>query len=110
MIESYAFGRMIINKKEYLNDLVIFPDRIVSNWWRDQGYLLQMDDLKEVFAAKPKILIVGTGFSGLMKVDLDVRRYCMETGIKLMDSLTEKAVQDYNRLSGPGVVAAFHLC
>ncbi len=110
MIESYSFGRMIINRKEYLNDLVIFPDRIVSNWWRDEGYLLQNADLAEVFAAKPKILIIGTGYSGMMKVSQEVRRYCMENDIKLIDALTEKAVQEYNRLSGPGVVAAFHLC
>ena len=109
MIESYSFGRMIIDGKEYLNDLIIFPRRIKAHWWRDEGHLLQPEDLEEAFAAKPKLLIIGTGFSGVMKVDYKVKRYCMENDIKLIEEPTSKAVQEYNRNMGPGVVAAFHL-
>jgi hypothetical protein len=109
MIESYSFGRIIIDGKEYLNDLIVFQNRIKAHWWRDEGHLLQPEDLEEVFATKPKVIIIGTGFSGVLKVDYKVKRYCMENDIKLIEEPTSKAVQEYNRLAGNDVVAAFHL-
>jgi hypothetical protein len=109
MIESYEFGRIIINGKEYLNDVILFPDHLQTKWWRDEGHLLQMKDLEEVFATNPKILIVGCGHSGVMKIDPQVREYCKMNDIKLIDMPTGRAIQEYNRLSGPGVIGAFHL-
>jgi len=35
MIESYSFGQMVIDGQEYTSDLIIFPDRINSSWWRN---------------------------------------------------------------------------
>jgi hypothetical protein len=109
MIESFSYGRIIINGKEYLSDLVIFPEFVMTNWWREEGHLLQDGDLGNVFAANPKVLIIGTGYSGILKVDYKVKRHCMEQDIKLIEEPTSKAVQDYNRMSGPGVVAVLHL-
>jgi len=109
MIESYSFGRIVIDGKEYMSDLIIFPNRLKTNWWRDEGHLLKPEDLEDAFAVSPKILIIGTGFSGVLKVDYKVKRFCMENNIKLIEEPTSKAVQEYNRLMGPGVVGAFHL-
>jgi len=109
MIESYDFGRIIINGREYLNDIIVFPDHIKTKWWRDEGHLLQMKDLEEIFFAKPSILIIGTGHSGVMKVDSLVKEYCRENDIRLIELPTGKAVQEYNSKAGPGVIGAFHL-
>jgi hypothetical protein len=109
MIESYEFGRIIVNGKEYLNDLIIFPDHLQTKWFRDEGHLLQMKDLEEVFAAKPKILIIGTGHSGVMKVDLEVKEYCRMNDIRLIELPTGRAIQEYNSKSDEGVIGAFHL-
>ena len=109
MIESYEFGRMIIDGKEYLNDVIVFPSHIKTNWWRDEGHLLRIKDLGEVFNAMPKTLIIGTGHSGVMKIDPEVKEHCKKNGIKLIELPTAKAVQEYNRKAGPGVIGAFHL-
>ena len=63
-IDSYRFGKIIINGKLYQKDLIIFPDRILQNWWREQGHTLVMADLDQVIAAKPKVIIIGTGMFG----------------------------------------------
>jgi len=109
MIESYDFGRIIIKGKEYLHDLIIFPDRIQTRWWRDEGHFLTMKDMGEIFEANPKIIIIGTGFSGVMKIDPDVKEYCRKNDIKLIELVTAKAIFEYNKLEGQGVVGAFHL-
>ncbi len=92
-----------------MNDLLVFPDRVDQNWWRDEAYVLKVQDLAAVFASEPKLLIVGTGYNGMMKVSQDVRDYCREHDVRLFEATTDKAVQEYNRKEGPGVVGAFHL-
>ncbi len=109
MIEDYAFGRITIDGKEYRNDVIVFPDRLKGNWWRAEGHRLRLDDLKEVFAENPKTLVVGTGHDGVMKVDEEVRAFCREKGVELIEMRTADAVKRYNELAGPGVVGAFHL-
>lgn len=68
MIDFYEFGRIKINGKLYFKDLIIFPDGIKENWWRKEGHKLGAEDIEEVIAEKPEVLIVGTGYYGYMEV------------------------------------------
>jgi len=67
-IDTYQFGQIIIDGQKYTNDLIIFPDKISSNWWRVQGHSLSVEDLQEVLTSPPQVLIIGTGAYGQMKV------------------------------------------
>ncbi|MEW6036351.1 MAG: Mth938-like domain-containing protein [Candidatus Micrarchaeota archaeon] len=109
MIESYSFGKLVIDGMEFRRDLIVFPDRLKADWWRKEGHKLQMADLAEVLAAKPRTLIVGTGHEGTMEVDEEVSEHCKSAGIKLIVCLTEEAVKRYNDMAGPGVIGLFHL-
>jgi len=110
MIESYDFGIIIINGRKFGSDLLIFPDRINGNWWRKEGHILSVDDVKEIVDAKPEVLVVGTGYSGLMKIHPQTERYLKSSGIELITAKTEKACKIYNELSkSRRVVAALHL-
>jgi len=110
MIESYDFGRIVINGRKFGSDLVIFPDRVNGNWWRKEGHILSVDDIEEIVDAKPEVLVVGTGYSGLMKIHPQTERYLKSSGIELIAAKTEKACKIYNELSkSRRVVAAFHL-
>jgi hypothetical protein len=110
MIEHYNFGHIIINGKEYNSDLIIFIDHIDDNWWRKEGHNLCIDDVKEIINKKPDILIIGTGFYGLMKVSPEIRKYLESIGIKLIVKKTKDACDEYNNLhQNKKVIAAFHL-
>ena len=110
MIDSYSFGRISINGEQYSSDIIIYPDKVDSNWWRKQGHYLQLVDLEEVIENKPETIIVGTGNMGVMKVAPEVEKYLKENNITLIACKTEKACQIYNELSSKSrVVAAFHL-
>ncbi|MDI6798388.1 MAG: MTH938/NDUFAF3 family protein [Candidatus Aenigmarchaeota archaeon] len=109
MIESYEFGRIVINGKEYTNDVIIFPNRVI-NWWRKEGHKLQVEDIEEITKVKPKILIVGTGYSGMMEIVQEVREYLNSNKVELKADITEKACEMYNKFfKTKKVVAALHL-
>ena len=109
-IKSYKFGSMTIGDTTYHSDLIIFPDKIKSNWWRKEGHNLQMEDLQEILSFKPEVLVIGTGKFGLMKVDSNVVNTLNEQGIELITEKTSKAVEKFNAIhEEASTVAAFHL-
>ena len=110
MIESYDFGRIIIDGKPYTSDVIVFPDRVDDSWWRKKGHELCIDDIKEVVEAKPEILVVGTGFYGRMKILSETLEYLKSNGIEVTAKKTEDACEAFNRLSkARKTVAALHL-
>ena len=110
-IDSYQFGEIVIDGKTYNSDVIILGDSVQSNWWRKQGHSLSAEDLKTVIAAKPSVLVVGCGASGLMKVPEKTRQVLQEHDIQLQALDTDKAVKRFNELSqaGVNVAAALHL-
>jgi len=109
-IESYHFGQITINGKKYSSDVVIFPDGVRDNWWRKTGHELRVEDIAEVIAENPEVLLVGTGASGLMKVLPEVEQLAQARGIRLIVETTDKACDIYNRLChSQRLVAALHL-
>ena len=48
-IDHYDFGRIVIDGREETRDLIILPDRVVRDWWRQEGHVLVVDDLGEVW-------------------------------------------------------------
>ena len=110
MIEAYAFGRMTVDGRSYTKDLIVFPDHVEDNWWREQGHVLGRGDLQNVFAAAPDVLVVGQGSPGRMEVPKDVARDVEERGIELFVAPTPEAVDAYNLLAPEKrAVGAFHL-
>lgn len=110
MIEFYDFGQITINGHRYSRDVIIFPDNVRDGWWRREGHRLCLEDLKEVFEAEPEVLVIGTGYSGLMRIPQEVKNYVKSRNIELVIENTSLACQTYNRLcQSRKVIAAFHL-
>jgi hypothetical protein len=111
IIDNYRFGKIVINNQKYNKDLIVFSDYIQTGWWRKEGHSLCLDDLSIIEEKKPKILIVGTGSSGIMKVPENVIKSLNEQEIDVIVSKTPEAVQEYNKLvkEGKNVAGAFHL-
>jgi len=110
MIDSYEFGEIIIDGTSYTSDVIIYPDRVDGKWWRKEGHKLAVEDVKDIIAAKPEVVIVGIGYSGFLEV-LSRTKHLFETsGVELVVANTRKACQKYNELSkNKRVVAALHL-
>jgi len=110
-IEHYEFGRIVVDGREYDRDVIIFPDKVRSNWWRREGHGLCLRDLEEVIDYNPEALVIGTGYYGFMRVPKDVIRTLRERGIEVYIAKTKEACRIYNELTEKGkrAVAALHL-
>lgn len=110
-IDSYKFGKIIINGVEYSNDCIVFGRSVKSNWQREKGHLLSDQDLQPIIKNKPTLLIVGNGKSGKMIIPNETRHYLLEEEIQLEIDDTKKAAERFNELSKTGVkiAAALHL-
>jgi len=110
-VSSYQFGRIVIDGITYSGDCIILAGAVLANWRRKQGHVLCPEDLQPVVTAKPSILVVGCGASGLMKISKELPQFLQGHNITLEDFDTYKAVERYNELSrtGENVAAALHL-
>ncbi len=110
-IDSYQFGKIVIDGTAYDSDCLILGNSVHANWRRKQGHLLAVEDLQTVIAARPAALVVGCGASELMKISEDLNQILLEHGIELFSANTNKAVTRFNELAGKSenVAAALHL-
>ena len=110
-IDSYQFGKIVVDGTSYSSDCLILGDCVRANWWRKQGHLLAVEDLQPVLAAKPSALVVGCGASKMMKVSEETRQALQQQSIELIAVNTGQAVAKFNQLveQGENVAAALHL-
>ena len=109
-ITSYSFGEIIVEGKKYTSDLIIFPHKIIDNWWREKGHLLQLSDLEKVIEYNPDILVIATGKYGKMNVSNEVIDKLQEKNIKVHIYKTNIAVKEYNKIDGKKVCAIHLSC
>jgi hypothetical protein len=109
-IDTYSFGKIVIDGTAYDDDVIIAPDGVRSGWWRREAHEASLFDLAEALDPPPARLIVGTGSAGRCQVLDEVRAYCASQKIELLVLPTPEAVVEYNSLEDAGsTVAALHL-
>lgn len=108
-IEKYAFGRMTVSGNTFTSDVVIFPERIRSPWWREEGHLLQLKDIEDILKYRPEALVIGTGYYGQMRVDPEVIEKLRDLNIDYYIEDSRKGMDIYNSLDTERKVGAFHL-
>ncbi len=110
MIESYTFGNIKINGKQYSSDVIIYPDRVKANWRREQGHSVSVNDIEEIIAYSPEVIIFGKGSPGQMDVPAKIKDYINSKNIGLIIEDTKKACEIFNKLcQTKNAVAALHL-
>lgn len=109
-IDSYRFGQLVVDGQVFTKDLIIFPERIQTNWWRKSGHNLSVKDIKEVFIARPDLLLIGQGAYSRMKVSDQAEQALENAGIEVIAQSSHTACKLYNELRQEKRVAlAIHL-
>ena len=109
MIEHYSFGLIKIDGKEYSHDVIVAGSKVKS-WWRNTSHEVTINDVRPILEEKPKLVIFGTGESGVCEIFRETIEYLEKQGIKVLTFRTPEAVKEFNlRIKEPGLVGAFHL-
>jgi len=110
-IDSYEFGRIVIDGVGYGSDLIILGGAVEENWRRVRGHSLAVEDLASVVEAKPSVLVVACGAYGVMKAPEEMCEALSAHDIRIEALKTGEAVERFNELAESGVnaAAALHL-
>ena len=111
IIESYAFGSIVIDGRRYTSDLIIYPNgKITAGWWRQSGHLMTEADIAGLIAADPEVIVVGTGASGMLKPARGIEKVLEQKGIRMIAAPCSQALNHFNELNqSKKVGACFHL-
>jgi len=110
MIESYQFGRVVIDGQVYTCDVIVYPERVEGGWWRKEGHKVHRADLEGRLPEGTEVLVVGTGAYGCMEVLPEAREFLEGRGVELVTAETGRACDLFNSLSSTRkTVAALHL-
>jgi len=111
MITEFSFGRIVIEGQIYTNDIKIVDGKLVPDWWRQKGHTVEIYDVQDILDSKSKILVIGQGQPGYMKITDSLREHLEKSNIELIEEPTREAIQSFNRLSKKGspVSGGFHV-
>jgi len=108
-LEGYRFGHLVVDGEELTGDVIVLPDRVLTNWWRADGHRLVLADLDDVLQDLPGRLVVGTGAYGQMHPDPEAVDRLRQRGVEVEALPTAEAVRRYGELDPRRTAAALHL-
>ncbi len=111
MIDTYSFGRIVIDGKSYSNDVKIVNGTVIPDWRRKKGHFVDVNDISDILEAGPSVIIIGTGDSGLLRASEEVGKTADKQGVRLIEEKTGRAVEIFNEMAktNSNIAAGFHL-
>lgn len=114
-IAKIKWGKIIVNDREY-HDILVFGDTLEE---RDYERLKELYgtshklgdwEVKRLFSNDPEMIILGTGWAGVLEVPTIIKEEAEHRGIELKLVKSPKAVKEYNKLvqEGKRVNALIH--
>jgi hypothetical protein len=108
-IERYRFGHVVVDGEQQTRDVIVLPDRVLTDWWRGDGHRLSLADLNEVIDELPERLLVGMGAYAQMRPDPEALQELRRRGVEVEALPTGEAVRRYGQLDPRRTAAALHL-
>ena len=97
-LTGYRFGRVEANGLVYEHDLIVTPTE-VREWRRREGHRVHPEDLAPALAAQPQVIVIGTGFSGLLHPTPEAEQALTDRRVELVVERTGLAVEAYHELA-----------
>ncbi len=98
-INSTSFGSIIIDGKAYEDDVIIFADGTVKKRGLQKGtHVVCLEETEPLFKEKPKVIVIGTGQSGVAEVEPEVSEKAKKLGIKIIEAPTPIAIKKFNNI------------
>ena len=102
-IDSFNFGFIVVDGKQYVSDVVILPYGTVKE--RDPGkgrvgsHTITRSEIDNMVRLRPEVILVGTGIDGLAKLSGDAEAYHQQVDFKLVVLPSNRLVPRFNQLT-----------
>lgn len=94
--DNAYFGSVIIDGKKYEYDVVVSWDGEILE--RAKAHTFSKAELLDILQKEPEVIVVGTGQSGLVKIDKDAEIEAKIQGVELVAKTTQQAIEEFNKL------------
>ena len=105
-VDSFSFGRIVIDGKKYGRDVLVFPDGTVSQreggFWKFGSHAIKREEIEELVKASPEVVVVGIGTRACASLASDAELCAKEAGVEVMGLPSREAVERLNRLVEEG--------
>ncbi|MDZ7724322.1 MAG: MTH938/NDUFAF3 family protein [candidate division KSB1 bacterium] len=114
-INSTSFGSITIDGTEYSHDVIIHLDGKISKRKKKlskketgSSHLFSEQEAKHIYQSGTGKIILGTGQNGVLKVSDEAMQYFEKKHCTLEICPTPRAIEYWNKESGP-IVGLFHV-
>ncbi|MBI2671750.1 hypothetical protein HYX16_02345 [Candidatus Woesearchaeota archaeon] len=97
-IQEFKLGSFIVDSKHFIGNIKIVENKI-RYWDRPEDYVLEMHEIESVLKLAPKIIVIGTGAGGLLKVSDAIRQRILRNNIEMVVDKTQNVITLINNLS-----------
>lgn len=105
-VNSFEFGSIAIDDKQYGYDVVILPDGSVKEREANKAmfgnHAITKGEIEELAKTNPETVVVGTGTSGMAAVSEDAQAYAREAKLNLVVLPSSAAIEKLNQLVDEG--------
>jgi hypothetical protein len=114
-IDSFSFGFIVVDDKQYAHDVVIFPDGTVKERTPGKGRLgshsIARSEIEVLKREQPDVILVGTGVHGMARLAHDAEFYLIEPDLNMTLLPSTEIVKKYNQHieDGEKVAALIHV-
>lgn len=101
-INGTEFGKIIVDNKTYNYDITIDTNGVVSRRsrasekWYGTHHVICTEEIKDLLASKPQVLVIGLGQYKACRLEEGVERECEKYGTKLIAEPTLNAIKTFN--------------
>lgn len=107
-VDAVSFGTVVIDGLRYDKDVCILEESILLRDTSD-AHVVDRPELEKLVKQDTKVVIIGTGQSGCVKITDDALAFLKERKIGLIEEFTPEAGKIFNERDKKGLVALFHL-
>ena len=101
-INSFNFGSIVVDGKQYVYDVLILPDGTVkereASKARLGGHSIIWSDVEKMVKEQPETIVIGTGTSGLARLSADVEVNLQQANLNLVVLQSLQAIEKFNQL------------
>jgi hypothetical protein len=114
-IDSFNFGFIVVDEKQYTYDVVILPDGTVKERTPGKGRLgshtVTRGEIEALIKDQPDSILIGTGVDGMCRLARDAEFYMLEPNVNLTMLTSPQIVKKYNQHveDGEKVAALIHV-